>query len=58
MNDIFKNKLAGKLLRQLYLLPIYRQRDGVDTIAKNQKTFEDCYEILKEKRTVIYGCDF
>ena len=39
--DIFKNKLAGKLLRQLYLLPIYRQRDGVDTIAKNQKTFED-----------------
>jgi len=51
--DIFKNKLAGKLLRQLYLLPIYRQRDGVDTIAKNQKTFEDCYDILKEKRNLI-----
>ena len=35
------------------MLPIYRQRDGVDTIEKNQKTFEDCYEILKNNGHLI-----
>ena len=30
--DIFKNKIADKLLRGCYMLPIFRQRDGVNTI--------------------------
>ena len=51
--DIFKNKFVYKLLRKLYMLPIYRQRDGVDTIEKNQKTFEDCYEILNNNGHLI-----
>ncbi|MAE15125.1 MAG: hypothetical protein CL821_05995 [Crocinitomicaceae bacterium] len=51
--DIFKNKFVYKLLRSVYMLPIYRQRDGVDTIEKNQKTFEDCYEILKNNGHLI-----
>ena len=51
--DIFKNKYVSKLLRSVYMLPIYRQRDGVDTIEKNQKTFEDCYEILKNNGHLI-----
>ena len=51
--DIFKNKFVSKLLRSVYMLPIYRQRDGVDTIEKNQKTFEDCYKILKNNGHLI-----
>lgn len=51
--DIFKNKFVYKLLRSVYMLPIYRQRDGEDTIKKNQKTFEDCYEILKNNGHLI-----
>ena len=35
------------------MLPIYRKRDGVDTIEKNQKTFEDCYDILKNNGHLI-----
>ena len=35
--DIFKNKFVYKLLRSVYMLPIYRQRDGVDTIEKIKK---------------------
>ena len=36
--DIFKKPLVAKLLSMIYMLPIYRQRDGVDTIRMNQKT--------------------
>ncbi|MAJ05974.1 MAG: hypothetical protein CL827_03820 [Crocinitomicaceae bacterium] len=52
-SDIFKNKFAEKILRQLYMLPIYRKRDGVDTISKNQKTFEECHDILKNKGHLV-----
>ena len=51
--DIFKNKFAEKILRQLYMLPIYRQRDGGDTILKNEKTFQECHDILKNKGHLI-----
>ena len=51
--DIFKNRFVYRLLRRLYMLPIYRQRDGVDTIEKNQKTFEDCYDILNKNGHLI-----
>ena len=51
--DIFKNKLVYKLLRKFYMLPIYRQRDGVNTIEKNQETFEVCYDILKNNGHLI-----
>jgi len=51
--DIFKKKLANKLLRQLYMLPIFRQRDGVDTISKNATTFIECYEILKNQGNLV-----
>ena len=51
--DIFKNKFVYRLLRSVYMLPIYRQRDGVDTIEKNKKTFEICYEILKNNGHLI-----
>ena len=37
----------------LYMLPIYRQRDGVDTIKMNQKTFNKCYDILNQNGNII-----
>ena len=51
--DIFKKPLAAKILSQLYMLPIYRQRDGVNTIKMNEKTFNQCYDILSEKGSLI-----
>jgi 1-acyl-sn-glycerol-3-phosphate acyltransferase len=47
--DIFKNKLADKILRGCYMLPIFRQRDGVNTIEKNEETFIACYEMLSKR---------
>ncbi len=51
--DIFKKPIVAKLLSKIYMLPIYRQRDGVDTIKMNQKTFDNCYDILKNKGNII-----
>ena len=51
--DIFKKPMVAKILSMIYMLPIYRQRDGVDTIKMNQKTFDTCFDILKNKGNVI-----
>ena len=51
--DIFKKPLVAKLLSMIYMLPIYRQRDGVDTIKMNQKTFDTCYDVLKQNGNII-----
>ncbi len=45
--DIFKKKLASKILHALNMMPIYRMRDGSDSIEKNKAIFEKCYDILK-----------
>ena len=51
--DIFKKKLANKILRSIYMLPIYRQRDGVNTIVKNEDTFNECYDVLENNGCVL-----
>ena len=45
--DIFKKKLASKVLHALNMMPIYRMRDGADSVEKNKAIFEKCYDILK-----------
>ena len=51
--DIFKNKIANKILRSCYMLPIYRQRDGVNTIEKNEETFFACHKILSNNGSLV-----
>ena len=51
--DIFKNKLASKILTSIYILPIFRQRDGVNTIVKNEATFNQCHDILNDDGYVL-----
>ncbi|PHS53789.1 MAG: glycerol acyltransferase [Lutibacter sp.] len=48
----FKSKLASKLLSSLHMIPVYRIRDGIKTIQKNQKIFEQCFEILKNNEGI------
>ncbi len=54
-SDIFK-KAALPFLHALNMRPIYRIRDGFDTIAKNEEVFKGCYEMLAEnkKRLLIF----
>ena len=48
----FKNSVANKLLRALNMIPIYRIRDGVNTIEKNYAIFEHCVKLLNAKKAV------
>ena len=45
--DLFKNKLIARLLNILKMMPVYRIRDGFDTLGKNQEVFNRCAEVLR-----------
>ncbi|MEN8124163.1 MAG: lysophospholipid acyltransferase family protein [Bacteroidota bacterium] len=49
----FKNSFIKALLSTINMLPIYRIRDGIETIPKNHDVFEQCYEILKNKKAIL-----
>ena len=49
----FKNPIVDFLLRSINMLPVYRIRDGKDSIAKNQEIFEACYDIFAKRESVL-----
>jgi len=49
----FKNPVASFLLRSIKMLPIYRIRDGIDSIQRNQAVFEACYTAFDKKESVV-----
>lgn len=51
--DIFKNKIAASIFESINMMPIYRQRDGVDTLEKNKEVFDRCYDLLQLNRSII-----
>lgn len=44
--DIFRNPKAVAILRYLRILPIARERDGLDAVASNFNTFDEIIECL------------
>lgn len=52
-SDIFKNPLIAKILYFLKILPVYRIRDGIDTLGNNQDTFARTIEIIKNKNGLV-----
>lgn len=48
--DIFKSKIVAELLYLIKILPIYRIRDGVGNLGKNEDVFKKTFEILENKR--------
>ncbi|HAW18952.1 MAG TPA: hypothetical protein DCX14_02115 [Flavobacteriales bacterium] len=54
--DVFANKWLDKFLRALWMLPVYRMRDGYSTLNKNADSFQECYnEFDKNGRTLIFS---
>ncbi len=45
-SDVFKKPLLAKLFDAFKMIPIYRQRDGVDTRVMNAPIFDRCSHIL------------
>lgn len=51
--DVFKSRFAGAFLRSLNMMPVYRQRDGMANLARNEEVFEDCFKILRSNGTLL-----
>ena len=49
----FKLKLVYWFLSTLNMIPIYRMRDGKETLAKNEAIFNKCYELLNNKKCLL-----
>lgn len=51
--DVFKNPRFRWFLKATNQVPIYRFRDGFANLRNNAKTFEFCYETLKEGKAIL-----
>jgi 1-acyl-sn-glycerol-3-phosphate acyltransferase len=49
--DVFKKPLARKILLYLKILPIFRERDGVDLTKENQVIIDQCSLILNDNKS-------
>ena len=41
--DVFNKPLVKRLLSTVNMLPIYRIRDGITSLSRNEEVFEKCY---------------
>ena len=51
-SDVFKNRVVGKILRKLNIVPIYRSQDGTG-VKNNGEVFNWCYHTLSENKWVL-----
>ena len=51
--DAFNKKWGAFLLKQLNILPVYREREGTEHLHKNYHTFDACIEIFKQNGIVL-----
>jgi len=51
--DVFYTPWVRFLLSTVNMLPIYRIRDGRDSLSKNEEVFEKCFRILNNRGTVL-----
>lgn len=52
-SDVFNAPWKKWILAKLYLIPIYRLEEGAQNLHKNQDTFAQCYQILKNNGIVL-----
>ena len=51
--SVFNSKVIAWLLQSLRMLPVYRMRDGIQTIVKNKTIFRTCSQLLKDNQTIV-----
>lgn len=51
--NIFQKSWAKKLLNTIRIMPIYRFRDGLGNVKKNDEVFEMCKNLLEENEAII-----
>jgi len=54
--DVFENKFLNSFFRWMWMLPVYRMRDGFSSLNKNTDSFRECFaEFDKNGRTLIFS---
>ena len=51
--DIFNKPFIAKILYLFKILPVYRIRDGIDTIGNNEKTFKKTIDVIRNKNGLL-----
>jgi 1-acyl-sn-glycerol-3-phosphate acyltransferase len=51
-SDLFKSKIAARILKFCKMLPAFRMRDGVENLSKNNAIFKQCVDILDHKKAL------
>lgn len=49
----FKPKLIGMYLWSINMMPVYRVRDGLSSVQKNNEIFDKCIEYLKNNDAIL-----
>ncbi len=52
-SDVFTNRLFNHIFGFLRMLPIYRIRDGRDTLGKNEAIFNQCTLLLQKGEAIL-----
>jgi len=52
-SDIFKSKTLMAIFEFLQMIPIYRMRDGRESLKNNQAVFDRCSDLLRRNEAVI-----
>lgn len=50
---VFKKKFIAKIFDSFHMIPIYRVRDGWDSLAKNEAVFERCFDLLNDQNGLL-----
>ncbi|PHR74039.1 MAG: glycerol acyltransferase [Lutibacter sp.] len=53
----FKYKLVAKFLKSIKMIPVYRKRDGVNTLARNRTTFSKSVELMHEEKALFIAAE-
>lgn len=51
--SVFKKSWSNFILRQLQMLPVYRFRDGFDTLRKNEDAFQRYINLLERGESIL-----
>lgn len=51
--DVFKNPKVATFFDWLGMMPVYRIRDGINQLAKNNLIFEKCRALLKNEKALL-----
>lgn len=52
-SDVFKGTLLKKIFQFLQMMPVYRIRDGKNSLARNKAIFERCSELLQRGEALL-----